>query len=444
MSNPLKKFDLKMSKRIVCTTITKSHLAYARTLAETLLEHNPDAVLYVLLVDRLDDAFDPTVEPFKLIRLEELPDQNLIEQMTFYYTPFELCCALRGALHHYIFETLSAESWIFLDSDVMVCHSLEEIFDQLSEVSILLSPHTGTPVSIDWAAHEINFLSAGICNGGFLGLRRTDEACQFINWWKERLIYYSFSDLSIGDPRGLFVDQLWLNFVPLYFRDFKFLWHSGANIGHWNFHERQFAFNQSGTVTVDQQPLLFLHFSGWDLLNPYRISKYSLLPYEEQIDSPWGKMADFYREKLLKNGYEATSSLPYAFGTFRDGTPIDWTMRRGYYEELMQGKAKDGSPFDRSEHFQTQPYLVNSTQLLFARLQQADQTIHQLQAQVKQTQTALQNTIQQSQQQLQYKDSVIAHTQQRLQEIEKSKFWQLRNFWWKIKRSLGQSDSLKR
>ncbi|MBD1822594.1 glycosyl transferase, group 1 [Cyanobacteria bacterium FACHB-DQ100] len=459
-----------MSKQIVCTTITKSHLAYARTLAETLLEYNPDAELYVLLADRLDDAFDPEIEPFKLIQLEALPDQNLIERMKFYYTPFEFCCALRGLLHQYVFETLNAERWIFLDSDVMVCHSLDAIFDQLSDVSILLSPHAETPVEIEYAAHEACFLNAGMYNGGFLGLRRTEETYRFINWWKERLIHYGFSDLSIADPRGLFVDQLWLNFVPLYFRDFKLLLHPGTNIGHWNFYDRQFEYDGNGSIQVNQQPLLFIHFSGWNLSNPYQISKYSLLPYEEQIDSPWGKMATQYREKLLKNGYEVTSQLPYAFGTFQDGSSIDWISRRGYYDELKRGITGEDSPFDRAAYFQSQSYWIDSIPLLTEKLHQANQTIHQLHAQVEQIQTSLQETIaqqqltieqqqqtieqqqqtieqqqltiEQQQQQICEKDGMLDQIHLRLQAIENSKFWQFRNLWWKLRRSLGQTDTL--
>ncbi|MBD2082338.1 glycosyl transferase, group 1 [Leptolyngbya sp. FACHB-17] len=470
-----------MSKRIVCTTTTKNHLAYARTLAETLLEHNSDAELYVLLADRLDDAFDPDCESFKLISLEELPDQHLVEQMTFYYTPFELCCALRGVLHQYIYETLAPESWIFLDSDVMVCHSLEAIFEQLSQVSILLSPHVTTPISLDRAPNlEVTLLRGGTYNGGFLGLRRTDEAYRFINWWKTRLAYYGFADPQVSDPRGLFVDQLWLNLAPVYFQDFGILWHPGANIGHWNFYERQFERDPNGNVLVNDQPLLFLHFSGWDLFNPYQVSKYSLLAYEEQFNSPWGKMAKLYREKLLKNGYEATTSLPYAFATFQNGTPIDWVTRRGYYEELRRGTEADGSPFDHPEYAQTLSYRPNSTQFLAAQLHQTEQTVHQLQTQVEQAEATIaqhqqtiaqqqqtieqaeatiaqqqqtieqaeatiaqqQQTIEQQQQQIHEKDGMLDQIQLRLQAIENSKFWQFRNLWWKLRRSLGQSDTL--
>ena len=63
-----------MSKNAVCTVITKSYLPYARTLASSLAEHNPDVDLYVLLADKVDGYFDPSLESLKFIYLEDLSE----------------------------------------------------------------------------------------------------------------------------------------------------------------------------------------------------------------------------------------------------------------------------------------------------------------------------------------------------------------------------------
>ena len=209
-----------MSEHIVCTIITKSYIPYARTLASTLGEHNPNSKLFVLLADRVDGYFEPSGEPFHLIHLEYLPEQQVVEKMCFYYTPFELCCALRGMLHEYMFEQTSAQSWLFLDSDIMVFNSLDSVFEQLEQTSILLNPHCTTPVNRKYVEpHERDLLRSGLYNAGFLGLRRTNEARAFISWFKERLASYCFHDYDHYNGgiagRGFFVDQLWLNLVPL-------------------------------------------------------------------------------------------------------------------------------------------------------------------------------------------------------------------------------------
>lgn len=481
-----------MTERVVCTIVTKSHLAYARTLAASLSEHHPESTLYVLLADQVDGYFDPALEPFKLIQLEDLPEQETIEKMCFYYTPFELCCALRGFLHEYILHNTDAESWIFLDSDILVCHSLEKIFYHLSSVSILLTPHGRIPVSAQAAnPHETNFLRSGISNAGFLGLRRTKETHKFITWFKERLIYYCFNDPVVGDPRGLFVDQLWLNLTFSYFRGVDFLAEPGANLGHWNLWEKKLGTAYDGKITVNQVPLLFVHFSGWDISNPGAVSRYSLL-YPEQPVPVWQQLAETYREKLLLNGFETTSEYPYAFDYFENGDRIDPTMRRAYYNEVMGGIAPETSPFKRADYFQANPYVPKTVSALTATLEHLQQQYDDLlqharniQAAWQTTETALENThaalqeaqanfersqqqltatqeqiaatqrrleqsqtqLEQSQTQLQKTQAELEHTQQELHRIhgevhhlklhiaamESTKFWKLRTIWVRLK-----------
>ncbi|MBE9013361.1 hypothetical protein IQ250_24520, partial [Pseudanabaenaceae cyanobacterium LEGE 13415] len=447
-------------ERIFCTVVTKNYVADARTLAETLKEHHPESQLYVLFVDRIEGCFQPETEPFKVIRLEDLPDQQTIEQMCFYYTPLELCCALRGVLHEYMLEHTTAESWIFLDCDIMVCSSLEVLFEELAETSILFTPHSTVPVSIEHAEHEMNFLRHGLSNAGFLGLRRTPHCLNFIAWWKQRLTNYCFLDYAVGNPRGLGLDQLWLNLALLYFPDYKFVKHPGANIGHWNFHERKFEFDENGAIVVNGQPVLFLHFSGWDINQPEYISKYSPI-HKEKITSPWVEFAKLYREKLLKNGYEETRQFPYTFATFRDRTPITQAMRRGYYDELKQGIAVTGSPFGQPEYFRSKKYSLNPTDALqeeiriaYEQVIQLQQERHQLYVTLEQTQTVLQHqqtALEQQEAALAQTQTVLAEVQQRadveqlrsrqtIEAMENSIFWKMRNAWWKIKRKFGQAE----
>jgi hypothetical protein len=441
-----------MAQRVACTIITKNYLAYARTLAKTLIEQNPEATLYVLLADRLEDYFRPEDEPFELIRLEDLPDQDAIEKMCFYYTPLELCCALRGLLHDYIIQHTTAESWIFLDCDIMVCGCLESVFQALSDTSILFTPHCSVPMPIENAEQEMSVLMHGLSNAGFLGLRRTEQTQKFLSWWKERLQYYCFLDSAIGDPRGLSVDQLWLNLALLYFPDFKFFKHPGANIGHWNFYEREFEFDAQGNIIVNQQSVLFLHFSGWNINTPEIVSKHSPL-YRDKITSPWVNFAKKYRELLLENGYEETKEFPYAFGQFEEAIPITQAMRRGYYNELKQGIAVE-FPFKKSEYFQSKRFPLDSTHFLreelhdvYHQLVELQQQNHQLHLTLEQTHfslhethTKLQGTETEFAQFQQQAEAEIARSHQTIAEMENSIFWKIRNKWWKIKQRFGQAE----
>ena len=132
-----------------CTIITKSHLAYARTLAETLAKSNPQSKLFVLLADRIDGYIDPDKEPFRLITLSELNDQDDLFRMCFYYTPSELCFCLRAWLHEYMYQNSQFEKWAYLDSDIIVYHSLKTISNQLNDNAIITTFDKYRPASIN-------------------------------------------------------------------------------------------------------------------------------------------------------------------------------------------------------------------------------------------------------------------------------------------------------
>jgi len=184
-----------------CTIVTKSHLAYARALGVTLKAQNSQSKFFVLLADRIDGCFDPEKEPFELISIEDLADQKFIQQMCFYYTPSELCFSLRAWLHEYMMIKFNFYKWVYLDSDIIVYHSLEKISDQLDHCSILLSPHllsTKPPPSINEKAvrrlESYLLRNGGIYNGGFLALRRSAESRAFIKWFKGHLRMYGFDN----------------------------------------------------------------------------------------------------------------------------------------------------------------------------------------------------------------------------------------------------------
>ena len=264
--------------------------------------------------------------------------------MAFYYTPFEFCCALRGKLHDYMFQRTDAARWLFLDSDLFILHSLEEAWRYLEGTSILLSPQSSTPAPAGQTAEiELRFLRYGSYNAGFLGLRRTEEASRFVSWFKERLERCALFDLSVP----LFTDQLWLNLVPLYFKEVALFDHPGANVAYWNLFGKKIGRGPEGW-RADGKPLLFYHFSAWSPAQPGQVSK-----WHASAPAPpfWGELAGDYRRRLLAQGWEATAGLAYAFGCFENGERVTDGMRRLYHRDVLEGRPGDCSPFKRWEEF---------------------------------------------------------------------------------------------
>lgn len=336
---------------IVCTVITASHIAHARTLAASLRRHHPGARLLVLLADKVGDSFEPSREPWDWLFLWQLPEPERIERMTFYYSPFELCCALRGMLHRYILEKTTARRWLFLDADMLVCGDLGPALESLDRCSILLNPHnTRSFPSAQVEPNETNLLRAGLYNAGFLGLRRSEETARFVAWFEERLEQHCFDDLSTGHPRRLFVDQLWLNLVPTFFREVGLCVHPGVNLAHWNLSQRGLTRDEAGRYLVDGQPLLLFHFSGWDINRPSQVSRFAP-SLNKSAASAWEQLANEYRVMLIANGWAAARQFPYAFGCFRNGREIHPDHRARYFNEWKDGNPCPGSSFEAYDHF---------------------------------------------------------------------------------------------
>ena len=293
-----------------------------------------------LLADKVDNHFNSAKEPFKVLFLEDLPDQETIKNMCFYYTPFELCCALRGLLHEYMYKHEIAEFWLFLDSDILIFSSLDEIFQQLKSTSILLNPHILAPASKNHIElTEVPTLVSGLYNAGFLGLKATKETGEFIAWFKDRLTNYSFSRRGQGIYKYLFVDQLWLNFTPLFFKDVSYLIHPGANLAYWRLVTGTLS-KQNNSYFFNDRRIIFIHYTGWDIRSPSKLSGY----LEKDIDV-WPELGAIYQELLFKCGYEECSKYPNTFSVFNNGKPVTPEMRFLYHEYLSSNESCEMNPF---------------------------------------------------------------------------------------------------
>jgi hypothetical protein len=343
-----------MSQRAACTIITANYLAYAETLAETLLQHNPDLQLYVLIVDPPDHLDLDQFQRFKTLSLRDLGEPDLLEQMSFYYGPAEFCWSLRGFMHEYMQNHTPHDAWLFLDSDMMVSGSFDLIFQQLDHCSILLNPHfqkTGYLPAGSWI--ELSVLRVGKFNGGFLGLRRSPTTAAFIAWFKERLNRFAFDEPRFEGLHVLYADQLWLDLVPIHFPEVEFLRHPGANLAHWNLFERDLVLHSDGRVTVDGQSLLFTHFSGWSIEEPELVSRHS--PHYPHPLPAWEKIGREYRDRLLNHGYAEKISWPYGFAQFDDGQVIRYEQRRLYYNDLRNAQVPVDRPFQHPERLEDRP-----------------------------------------------------------------------------------------
>ena len=126
-----------MPKTVVVTTCSANHLAQAKGLGDSLLNYNPAYVFLIGLVDKLQGRVAAGYySPHQLLEAEDLAIPQW-EQMRKQYSMFELNCALKIFFVQAAFDRLGADKVIFLDSDILVFHSLAYIEEQLDKNSPL-------------------------------------------------------------------------------------------------------------------------------------------------------------------------------------------------------------------------------------------------------------------------------------------------------------------
>src|SRR4051794_34000700 len=124
--------NAKPQQRAICTIIAKNYLAQARVLCASFLRHHPGGKCYVLIVDAIDGYFDPEDEPFEVVRLSDLAIAN-VGSFCFKYTVLELSTAVKPFLLRHLLAKHGIERILYLDPDILVTSSLDELFAQLGE-----------------------------------------------------------------------------------------------------------------------------------------------------------------------------------------------------------------------------------------------------------------------------------------------------------------------
>src|SRR6185312_7550583 len=152
------------------------------------------------------------------------------------------------------------ETVLYFDPDMVLFSRVDDILTALSQQTIALTPHQNKPEQTLDAIldNEVASLKHGIFNLGFIGVRNTDEGRRFTDWWADRTYRLCRADV----PNGLFTDQKWINFAPVFFEGVAIIKSSRHNVATWNLTTRRLTGNFDAGFTVDGEPLGFYHFTG--------------------------------------------------------------------------------------------------------------------------------------------------------------------------------------
>ena len=321
--------DAGLFPQCVFTIVANNYLPYARALMKSVKAFTPNVRRVVFLCDRIQQGDNLSDGPhddndFEIVNVEELGIDSL-PSMAFNYSIVELCTAVKPFCFQHLLNQ-QAQQVVYLDPDINTYASLDLVFDLLDNCNILLTPHLISPVSDSKRPNEIDILRAGAYNLGFIGVSKNEESSRFLSWWSERL-----KTQCIASPdKGLFVDQKWIDLVPGLFEGVNISRHPGLNIAYWNLAQRLIVRNHDDTLSVENEPVIFIHYSG---INP---GKKEFSRHQNRFD--FGNLPDVindlatqYIQQLLDFGALKTKS-DYQYGRFHCGHLIDDSMRLVFRE----------------------------------------------------------------------------------------------------------------
>ena len=190
-----------------------------------------------------------------VVLLDKLSVDGL-NKMREHYDNESLVSASKPYFAEFFLRKEGVENVIYFDPTVQIMGDLDVIIQTLQTAEILLTPRLTRKFGTSIYGDEKLFLNTGMYDAGFWGIRKTENVLRFLKWWQDRLADRAHFDLC----NGMNHEQLWLNYVPIFFENVAVNKNKGWNVGLQNLHERVLT-KKGGKWTVNQmEPLLFFNF----------------------------------------------------------------------------------------------------------------------------------------------------------------------------------------
>ncbi len=246
--------------QIYCTVLSKDRLYQGIALYESMMRHIKQFVLYILFVDKESKRI------IENMRYENILYSDVSEFENRYpdcrkgdKNIHEYCWMLKPFLIDYLFAAFKDLKRVtYLDADLYFFSSPDVVFFRQMNCSVLLSLH----VYPDDYRNSWYPISYGKHNAGFISFKRDKNSKKCLKWWRARCRDWCYARIE----NGRYGDQGYLNLMPQLFNGVCDITTKGVNIAPWNYSSYQFSLKNK-SVYVDNDPLIFFHFSGLRIFN---------------------------------------------------------------------------------------------------------------------------------------------------------------------------------
>ena len=329
------------------TSSAPNYVGKVRALCQSLREHCPEMKVHWLVADVRNESLLANLDEDSIAEIMFVDDFAHIRDRgwLFQHDIVELSTAIKPEVALELLGRSDCDLLIYFDPDMVIFSPLDDLVDALRSASVVLTPHILEPEKEPDAVldHELCALRHGVFNLGFVGVRRCEEGRAFLEWWRDRCRAFCWGDWR----SGVFTDQKWVNFAPIFFPATSILRSPRFNVAPWNINQRQLEGTFDEGFRVNGEPLGFYHFTGFDSgAHQQVLTKYAAGNQSVRMLTQWYTA----RTRFLTPDAE----IPWQLGQYENEKHVAASHRKIYRERVdLQSAFPDpySTPRDKMSFF---------------------------------------------------------------------------------------------
>ena len=240
--------------RAYATYFDQRYLDRALYMLATLRRQDPEAYVHALCHDELAERGvgllgDPRIRIIRaadLLAFEpRLRAASARRRWAWYATH-------KPVLVRYVFDRWRETAALaYVDADTAWYASPDDVFEEIGDASIAVSPHRFPP-------HADKSALYGPYNAGFIWWRNDEVGARCLDDWTTDSL--DWCEPRLGDG-GMFMNQGYMARWPERYPGVHVIVHPGLNLARWNLENHQLSW-EGDALRVDGRPLVMYHFSG--------------------------------------------------------------------------------------------------------------------------------------------------------------------------------------